>query len=179
MWDGFLDLIFDRKLYTEDADVILKFHNILQLINKTGLILSLITSIILSISAENFLVFLLFAIMSFFSFCVGQIVINVILGCVYDIRVLRLRTEKAEATNAYTGSEAEDTMSADEAREQKTKLYTCKKIIITDKKRNGNCVICHHHQDDLKHCKIENDMGTREFAICDKCIQLFKDNCEG
>ncbi len=54
--------------------------------------------------------------------------------------------------------------------------YICEQIDILDKNSSGLCVMCRKNKDILKQCKIKNNIGTREIAICEDCIQLFNKN---
>ena len=56
----------------------------------------------------------------------------------------------------------------------KKDIYRCKSIVVTQKFSFGTCPMCGETCETLTHCKITNDVGVREFPICDRCIDKFK-----
>ena len=56
----------------------------------------------------------------------------------------------------------------------KIDIYRCKSIVVTQKFSSGTCPMCGESCERLTHCKITNDLGVREFSICDRCIGKFK-----
>lgn len=50
----------------------------------------------------------------------------------------------------------------------------CNSFERTGKHSRGMCLLCYEKDKPLELCKIIDDIGTREWPICDKCIKTFE-----
>ena len=98
-----------------------------------------------------------------------------IIGCLYVIALPDKRQQPIAEQS--TKEECSDVKTTESDNQKAARIYGCKEIIVSEKKLQGNCTMCRSYHENLKECKILSDIGTREFAICDKCIRLFRDNC--
>ena len=99
-----------------------------------------------------------------------------IIGCLYVIALPDKSTKKE------TPEETIETPKIEEPQEKSiyknTAFYKCDQITVGENETEGRCVICQSYSHHLRNSKIKNSLGKRDINICERCVQLFKDNCE-
>ncbi len=54
--------------------------------------------------------------------------------------------------------------------------YNCESIIVMEKDFEDRCTFC-QRKSTVRYCKIKKDIGTQRIALCEDCINKFKDSC--
>ncbi len=103
----------DRDLYTQDCQMIFTFHNVFQIVNKIGMILGLFGSLLLFLAmnrrGEDFLAVILplsLIVITALSYAFSRLMLNVIFGVLYDIRMLRMQSQTI--TTVFSKPQHED-----------------------------------------------------------------------
>lgn len=93
------NFLLDNDLYTADCSKILALHNLLQKVNVAVAILEVLSVFILMISEvideEGFILLPIAIVVALVTLFINKLVLNVMFGWIYDVRVMRMNQEKS------------------------------------------------------------------------------------
>lgn len=93
------NFLLDNDLYTADCSKILTLHNLLQKVNFVVAILEVLSVFIMMISEvideEGFILLPIAVIVALVTLFINKLVLNVMFGWIYDVRVMRMNQEKS------------------------------------------------------------------------------------
>ena len=84
------------------------------------------------------------------------------------------QTYYGEQNYGYTNYNAGDTYQ--EPQPRRVVNYECQSFKQLNKHSSGLCFTCLTKQNHLEYCKIKDEMGTREWPICDYCVEQYNNH---
>lgn len=101
MWEKIKAFVFDKELYVNDAEKILSLHRAFQSANIVIFFITLIAGFITGV-AGVIPALLIVPIVAIIDFVFIKVVLNIVFGWLYDVRVLRMNSEATPVEDVKT-----------------------------------------------------------------------------